>query len=494
MSRILEARLSGAPGVSVKVDVDRNIAHGFAYAASVPEELRAAIESGALGTDGTGPADEVFSAASIPLDQLAALGERAGRDLLRYTASSPPTFAKSDSGPTILRDVDVLKLGTFKGYTFGEGELRALVDNFETLRDSSIFVPPVRLDHGWSILGVIGYVDELRLATAPDPTAGGAENLYLRADLRITEPDAVELIRRGTAVNRSSEFGPYLTNLGLEFALIFYGVAFVDIPAVEGLAPIKLRAGFELGEPHSVTALDEGISAMSGSTTTTGPAVTAASTGATGALSQTDADGATGATGPEGEPDGAGATGEASSSTDGSTATATATTAPPAAATGSEPQGSGDATGAGGTSAADSAGELAADHPAAVALRQAQETLRETLRTTADAQLVAFRASGAVVPGNEASARTLLSHEDRAVREAAAGLLGFTRPPVELGAERGSTASTSGDSVAGSGGNGGAEKIKLSMSEDQVAEVWSSLSTEERTKYAHERDAWLNAQ
>ncbi len=100
-----------------------------------------------------------------------------------------------------------------------------MVFNFRMLRERGLFPNvPVRADHSWSVNSLVGYFADLRV-----------ENNHLVADLEITEPEALERWNRGTYRARSLEVGMYETNDESVFWPVVMGVAFVDIPAVEGL-------------------------------------------------------------------------------------------------------------------------------------------------------------------------------------------------------------------------------------------------------------------
>lgn len=112
--------------------------------------------------------------------------------------------------------------------------LSQMVSNFNLLRDNDI-LPNVPQRNGHkSLFGgggeVVGYAIDLRVE---GQDAKG--NDILVADLEFTEPEAFEKVRRGTWRSRSSEIGMYETNDESLHWPVFMGVAWVDIPAVEGL-------------------------------------------------------------------------------------------------------------------------------------------------------------------------------------------------------------------------------------------------------------------
>lgn len=133
-------------------------------------------------------------------------------------------------GTTIVKAVEIFKSGTFKDSmgeqrTWTNEQLAMMVANFEILRDSDQFPNvPVRRDHSWSVDDVIGYLSHLEVTGD-----------RLVADIEFTEPDDLDKFVRGTYRSRSLEVGMYETNDGVTYWPVVMGLAFVDIPAVEGL-------------------------------------------------------------------------------------------------------------------------------------------------------------------------------------------------------------------------------------------------------------------
>lgn len=137
---------------------------------------------------------------------------------------------RADDGTGFVKGVRIFKAGTFRDSmgvqdTWTTEHLVAIVAHFNMFRDNGLFAQvPVRRDHSMSIDKVIGYFQDARV-----------EGSFLVADLEITEPDAMDKFGRGTFRNRSSEIGFYRTNNEELYWPVLLGVAFVDIPAVEGL-------------------------------------------------------------------------------------------------------------------------------------------------------------------------------------------------------------------------------------------------------------------
>lgn len=390
--------------------------------------------------------------------------------LFRYDSSSPLDrvgFAKGDVG-TIVRGVPIFKEGSFHGGTFTVDaiEIEAMVARFAQLYPD-VFVPPVRIDHGWSARDVIGWIVGLSAAVLADPSDGGREKTYLLGDFELVDEDAVEQIRKRKLRNRSSEIGGYETNNGATFPLIIWGVAFVDIPAVEGLdvdGPIKLRTG----DPAEIVRLTEGQT-MTDPTEPTGDATDTgdATEGTEERVDDVVVDESDGVQGGDGTSEG----------TDAGDAEAT-----------EEP------TGEGGT--ADSTEKLRATPAARIAALRAagfdtEADEIERLRTEQlDSTLERFTTRGVVIPANRESARTLLSHEEAPVRLAAIALLESFRPPVELDKDRRVP-----DAPDHSGTGTTKSGLTPGMDADEGGALWASLTTEQRRdpEIVLEYDAWRAA-
>lgn len=137
---------------------------------------------------------------------------------------------KTDKGTFIVRGVPVFKSGSFtdsagKRRTWDDTSLDQIAANFHTLRDNDLFKDvPLRTDHDRAVANIAGYLVGMNV-----------DGSTLLADLEFTEPDAYEKWKRGTFRARSLEVGPYQTNDEQLFWPVAKGLAFVDIPAVEGL-------------------------------------------------------------------------------------------------------------------------------------------------------------------------------------------------------------------------------------------------------------------
>ena len=138
--------------------------------------------------------------------------------------------ALSARGTTIVKSVQIFKTGTFRDswgdqQTWTHAHLHQMVLHFDLLKSSGAFPNvPVRNDHSFSVTDIIGYIEALRV-----------DGDYLNADLEFTDATALEKFDNGTYRSRSIEIGLYETNNGETYYPVVMGLAFVDIPAVEGL-------------------------------------------------------------------------------------------------------------------------------------------------------------------------------------------------------------------------------------------------------------------
>lgn len=139
----------------------------------------------------------------------------------------------SGSGTKIVHGLRVFRTGTFtdmygRTRTWESIHLDQMVAHFHLLRENGILPNvPVRIDHTLSMADVVGYIVNLyRDSTDID---------FLSADVEFTEPDAFAQWERGTLRNRSLEIGEYEANTGASYSPSVLGLAFVDLPAVEGL-------------------------------------------------------------------------------------------------------------------------------------------------------------------------------------------------------------------------------------------------------------------
>jgi hypothetical protein len=161
--------------------------------------------------------------------------------------ASSSTFSLGilDEAPTesgVLERQKVFRVGEFtdsrgRKNAWTPEDLDAMVSNFELLAARGILPNvPVRIDHTSSMKDVVGWFKRLyRDPLEPD---------FLFADIEFTEPDAYSKWQRKTLRNRSIEIGVYETNDGETFSPVVLGLAFVDLPAVEGLFSKNRASGF----------------------------------------------------------------------------------------------------------------------------------------------------------------------------------------------------------------------------------------------------------
>lgn len=150
-----------------------------------------------------------------------------------FFSLAPGTTAllfENPDGTAELRGIEVFKSGTFRDSngvqdTWTPDHLTMLVSNFNLLKESGIFPDvPWRKGHNRNVDNVVGYI--MSLAT---------DGVKLRADVALTEPDAVAKYKRGTYRARSAEIGVFQANDDAIYWPTVLGVAFVDVPAVQGL-------------------------------------------------------------------------------------------------------------------------------------------------------------------------------------------------------------------------------------------------------------------
>lgn len=130
----------------------------------------------------------------------------------------------------VVRGIKVFRTGTHtdslgRKATWTHAQLQQAVDHFNLLRSTGVLPNvPVREDHTTTVKDLVGWYSALRL-----------EGDFLLADVEFTEPDALAKYNRGTYRNKSIEIGTYETGDGQKYTPVVLGLAFVDIPAVEGL-------------------------------------------------------------------------------------------------------------------------------------------------------------------------------------------------------------------------------------------------------------------
>ena len=160
-----------------------------------------------------------------------------GRPALDLYASTSLGDSQATLDGQRITGIKVFRAGKFKNSEGVEAkwsiaDLKAMVSNFYELRSTGILPHiPVRENHTRDIRSVVGYFADLRV-----------EGQFLVADLDLTEPDAQQRYSRGTYRARSLEVGGYETNAGEVYYPTVMGLAFCDIPAVEGLYAAAMSA------------------------------------------------------------------------------------------------------------------------------------------------------------------------------------------------------------------------------------------------------------
>lgn len=154
---------------------------------------------------------------------------------------------KTEAGHDYLRvkDVPIFRSGEFEDSmgertAFDSFMIETIVRNFDYLKSAKIFDKPVvRSGHpsmftNDRMKSVIGYIDDIRSENREAPH-DHEEYTYVIADLLILDKESIPKIESGLLFNRSAEIGPYKDNRGQVVGPCMLGVAYVDIPAVEGL-------------------------------------------------------------------------------------------------------------------------------------------------------------------------------------------------------------------------------------------------------------------
>jgi hypothetical protein len=207
----------------------------------IPAELKSRYDRCVkkVMANGGKPQVEAQSICELSLTSMKPAKKPAPKPLMTI-ASADPHFVffsssklNAEKNGVVLKNVEIFRVGTFKGYEYKKSALEKMVANFYYLKSMGIFTHvPVRSDHP-GFLGEVGVVDRV---------GGYVKDLYLRgnklvADVRITSEKMLAKIKEGSYVSRSSEIGNYTDNEGNTYGPTLWGFAFVDIPAVEGLSP-----------------------------------------------------------------------------------------------------------------------------------------------------------------------------------------------------------------------------------------------------------------
>lgn len=160
---------------------------------------------------------------------------------------------KVDGGQTalVIEGKPIFRSGNFEdsngfAHEWETLHMQQMCDHFTLLKEREIFADiPVRKGHAdWGGIfsdpvrnamdELIGYMGNFRTEDRKNPTDGNTYT-YLLADLEILDEEAIKKIKSGLWRNVSAEISGYRTNAGAEYWPVMMGVAYVDMPAVEGL-------------------------------------------------------------------------------------------------------------------------------------------------------------------------------------------------------------------------------------------------------------------
>lgn len=190
---------------------------------------------------------------------------------MRFGKAKNPAGAEVDA--LVLEDVPVFRSGSFRDsmgfqHTWEPLHMDQMVSHFDLLKGRGIFKDvPVRRGHGAlfadPIDSLIGYHTGLRTEKRTNQV-DGEEYVFLFGSYEILDPEAMTKISSGLWRNLSAEVGSFLSNNETEFWPVYQGVAYVDIPAVEGLASFSKYPG--VGEKFSIMLGSEKEAPVSGDT------------------------------------------------------------------------------------------------------------------------------------------------------------------------------------------------------------------------------------
>lgn len=170
-----------------------------------------------------------------------------------------PVSNAAESDGRVIKNIEIFRAGTFRD---SSGELQSwtieqlnqMVQNFYLLAATDKLPNvPVRLDHTRSIKDVVGYITDLRV-----------DGTKLKADIEFTDPQASSMYSAGTLRSRSIEIRAYEDNTQVTHWPVVAGLAFVDLPAVEGLHALggMPTNSYRFDEEGDVPATDTNASAF----------------------------------------------------------------------------------------------------------------------------------------------------------------------------------------------------------------------------------------
>lgn len=160
---------------------------------------------------------------------------------------------KNEQGQTslIIEGKPIFRSGNFEdsngfAHEWEPLHMNQMVDHYSLLSQREIFADvPIRKGHvdwGGIFSGpvrnamdeLVGYMSNFRTEDRKNPTDGNTYT-YLLADFEIIEETAIKNVKSGLWRNVSAEISGFRSNAGAEYWPVMMGVAYVDIPAVEGL-------------------------------------------------------------------------------------------------------------------------------------------------------------------------------------------------------------------------------------------------------------------
>lgn len=173
------------------------------------------------------------------------------RNLGPATRTFEAKSTKGEGTSLMIEGKPIFRSGSFadsEGYEheWADMHLQQMQMHFSLLSGNAIFEDvPIRKGHpdrgglfGGSARNtmdeLVGYITAVNIEERVNPSDGQTYTYFL-ADLEIIDEDAKKNIQSGLWRNMSAEIGAFVTNGNAEYWPVMMGVAYVDIPAVEGL-------------------------------------------------------------------------------------------------------------------------------------------------------------------------------------------------------------------------------------------------------------------
>lgn len=171
--------------------------------------------------------------------------QKTGSGIISLSAVSLPDGGLRDS---VIPDQTILHTGTWRdgSVEITREILEKMLANYRVLSDEATapyLEPFVKSDHSLSVNDIIGHWENLRIEDIEIPTATGSlEVAALIGDEHITNPEALEKIKRGEWTRRSAEFVERFRDeaTGEEFEWVLLGSAYVDIPEITSIPPVHV--------------------------------------------------------------------------------------------------------------------------------------------------------------------------------------------------------------------------------------------------------------